>query len=241
MAVDTVDARSPGLRPARSAYWLDIVFGRTVPALFFSIFLVDKVMEVRYAVSATPGHAQPSDYLAPLDQVLGLAYFGLLVVLYITRLPKRAGDGRLGIIVTSFFGSFALMLVGVLPRAETRTYLLLPSALLVGAGLAYTIWSLAYLRRSFSIIPEARQLVVGGPYSLSRHPLYLGEAVAAIGFLVPTIGWPGALLVILVLFSQYIRLQAEERVLSGEFPEYANYARRVPRYLPDPRRLLRLR
>ncbi len=242
MAVDTLDASAPGgRRPARTEYWWDIVFGRTLPALFFSIFLVDKFLQVRDAVSATPARAQPSDYLDPLDQVLALAYFALLVVLYITRLPKRAGDGRPGIIVVSFFGSFAVLLGGVLPREAPQTYLLLPSALLISAGLAYSVWSLVYLRRSFSIIPEARQLVTGGPYSLSRHPLYLGEGAAALGLLMIGAGWASALLMVLLLVCQYIRILAEERVLSGEFPEYAAYARRVPRYLPDLRRLLPLR
>jgi protein-S-isoprenylcysteine O-methyltransferase Ste14 len=36
------------------------------------------------------------------------------------------------------------------------------------------------------------------------------------------------------LAAQYIRIRAEERVLEGEFPEYADYRRRVPRYLPTP-------
>ncbi len=240
MAIETVSARAP-IRPSRSAYWFDIVFGRTVPALFFSIFLVDKVLEVRNAVSATPARAQPSDYLAPLDLVLALAYYAMLVAVYITRLPKRAGDARPGIVAASFFGSFAILAVGDLPRAELRTYLLLPSALLISAGLAYTLWALAYLRRSFSIIPEARRLVTGGPYGLSRHPVYLGEAVAALGVVITTVSWPGAILGLLFLLSQYIRLRAEERVLARAFPEYAAYARRVPRYLPDPRRLLPLR
>lgn len=241
MAAEIAEARLPVRRPSRSSYWFDIVFGRTLPAIFFSVFLVDKLVQARDAAASIPARAQPSDYLAPLDQVLGLAYFSLLVMLYVTRLPKRAGDARPAIVAASFFGSFAVLAAGVLPGVAPRSYLVLPSALAVSAGLAYTIWSLSYLRRSFSIMPEARRLVTGGPYRLSRHPLYLGEGVAAIGFVLPTIGWPGALLLAFFLASQYARIRAEERVLATQFPDYRSYASRVPRYAPDPLRLLGLR
>lgn len=222
----------------RRAYWFDIVFGRVVPALFFSFFIVDKALLFRDSLRDLAGNlAQPSAYLGPLSQVLGLAYFTLLAFLYVIRLPKRAGDARPGIIAASFFGSFSVIFAALLPGVPARTSLLLPAALVSIAGLAYTVWALSYLRRSFSILPEARRLVTGGPYGLSRHPLYLGEAVAAIGILVPTIGWPGLALLAFFLLSQYLRIRAEERVLERQFPDYANYRARVPRYLPDPRRL----
>jgi protein-S-isoprenylcysteine O-methyltransferase Ste14 len=238
MAAQTVDARLPTDRPSRSSYWFDIVFGRTVPAIFFSVFLVAKLLQSWDAVLSVPARAQPSDYLAPLDQVLELAYFALIVFLYVTRLPKRAGDARPAVIFVSFFGSFAILAAGILPGVPARSAMLVPSALLVTLGLCYTLWALAYLQRSFSIIPEARRLVTGGPYGLSRHPLYLGEGMAAVGFVVPTVAWAGLLLLLLFGLSQYIRIRAEERVLAREFPEYGRYAGRVPRYLPDPRRLL---
>lgn len=234
MAVETIDARVVMPGPSRSAYWADIVFARTVPAVFFSIFLIDKFLQLRDAVLAVPARAQPTDYLAPFDQGLGLAYFALLVVLYVTRLPKRAGDARLPMAVVAFFGSFSVLAVSLVPGVPPRWYLLGLGAAGVTLGLVYTLWALAYLRRSFSIMPEARRLVTGGPYGFSRHPLYLGEGVAALGFVLPTISWAGLLLFTFFLLSQYLRIRAEERVLAGQFPEYAEYARRVPRYLPNP-------
>jgi protein-S-isoprenylcysteine O-methyltransferase Ste14 len=228
-----------GVRRGGGAYWFDILFGRVVPAVFFGIFIVDKALLFQDSLRELPGHlAQPSAYLAPLSQALGLAYFSLLAFLYIIRLPKRAGDARPQVILYSFFGSFAILLAAWLPGVPSRSWLALPATLLSLAGLCYTIWSLAYLRRSFSIMPEARRLVTGGPYSISRHPLYLGEGVAAIGILLPTIGPAGAVLLVLFLGAQYLRLRTEERVLEHEFPDYAAYRARVPRYLPDPRRLL---
>jgi protein-S-isoprenylcysteine O-methyltransferase Ste14 len=107
--------------------------------------------------------------------------------------------------------------------------------IIVTAGLAYSLWGLAYLRRSFSIIPEARRLVTGGPYSLSRHPVYLGEVVAAVGVNLATAGWLGALAIVYFVTAELLRIRFEERVLAQAFPvEYPAYARRVPRYFPNP-------
>jgi protein-S-isoprenylcysteine O-methyltransferase Ste14 len=84
-------------------------------------------------------------------------------------------------------------------------------------------------------VPEARRLVMGGPYSLSRHPVYLGEIVTVIGINVATAGWPGALAIGGVVVCQLLRMRWEEEVLRRAFPnDYPGYALRVPRYFPNP-------
>ncbi|MEP7105216.1 MAG: isoprenylcysteine carboxylmethyltransferase family protein [Chloroflexota bacterium] len=231
---------SAPLRRRGGSYWFDIVFGRLLPAIFFSVFIVDKVLLVQASLDDLTRHRQPSDYLAALNQLLGLLYFTMLVVLYVVRLPKRAGDGRPLIILASFFGSFSVILASFLPGVPIRQDLQGFSTGMVLVGLGYTVWALAYLRRSFSIMPEARRLVTGGPYGLSRHPLYLGEGTAAIGLNVPTVALPGLLVLTAFLIAQYIRIRAEERVLEREFPEYGEYRHRVPRYLPTPASIARL-
>jgi protein-S-isoprenylcysteine O-methyltransferase Ste14 len=108
-----------------------------------------------------------------------------------------------------------------------------PAAVLLLGGLAYAVWSLAYLNRAFSIIPQARKLVVGGPYGWSRHPLYLAEGVATVGLVLPGLGVWGIPVIAAYFVAQYLRIQAEEKILIQAFGEdYIDYARRVPRYLP---------
>src|SRR5713101_1768613 len=143
------DTVSPGMVAAgvenevsrRSAvYWRDLVFGRVLPAIFFSIFLV------RYLLTVWDGlHSirQPSDYLFVVQQALALAYFTMLVIPY--------------------SGTFSVLVAGFLPGGVRRDWLVLPADVIATVGLAYSVWGLAYLRRSFSIIPEARRLVTGGP------------------------------------------------------------------------------
>jgi protein-S-isoprenylcysteine O-methyltransferase Ste14 len=214
------------------AYWQELVFSRLVPALFFSLFLARQLLLVGDGVQNIH---KPADALFVLQQTLALAYFTLLVVLYATRVPKRGSDMRAAVVFIAFSGTFSVLVAGFLPGGTRREGLVLVADIIVTAGLAYSLWGLAYLRRSFSIIPEARRLVTGGPYSLSRHPVYLGEVVAAVGVNLATAGWLGALAIVYFVTAELLRIRFEERVLAQAFPdEYPAYARRVPRYFPNP-------
>jgi protein-S-isoprenylcysteine O-methyltransferase Ste14 len=217
-------------RPA--GYWRDLVFSRLLPALFFSLFLARQVLFVWGGLHSL---RSATDYLFLLQQCLALAYFTMLVVLYSVRLPARGTDHRLGVIVIAFTGTFTAIGASFLPGGGHRVWLVLPADIIATIGLAYSVWGLAYLRRSFSIIPEARRLVTGGPYALSRHPVYLGEVITAIGINLATAGWLGAIAIAYFIFAELLRIRWEERVLSRTFPaDYPDYARRVPRYAPNP-------
>lgn len=217
-----------------------LVFDRLLPASFFGLFCGLKATLVASALASllrsapTFGQAGPAA-LRATDQALGLGYFGLISFLCITRLPRRSGRRDPSAVALSLFASFAIMVAGVLPDRQARPQAELLADLLLAAGLAYSVWALVWLRRSFSILPEARRLVTGGPYALSRHPLYLGEALATVGLLIPIAGWMAAALAACAAGAQLIRIRWEEAVLAAEFPDYTEYARRVPRYLPSPR------
>jgi hypothetical protein len=65
-----------------------------------------------------------------------------------------------------------------------------------------------------------------------RHPVYVAEAIGTIGM---TIGhWSLAAICLAAAQTalQLIRVRYEERVLSDEFPEYAEYAKTTPRFIP---------
>src|SRR5260370_13179042 len=174
------------------AYWRDLVFSRLLPALFFSVFLACELLFVGDGMRSIH---QPADPLFVGQQLLALAYFTMLVILFSTRLPKRGTDHRAAVVFIAFTGTFSAIAAPFLPGGGRREGLVLVADLLATFGLAYSVWGLAYLRRSVSIIPEARRLVTRGPYSLSRHPVYLGEIVAAIGINLATPRRPRALAV----------------------------------------------
>lgn len=219
------------------AYWRDLLLGRLFPALFFSVFVADQLLQLSVSLQAA---RSAGDWLFVLRQLLALAYFTMLVVLYSTRRPARGTDHRIAVIFVAFSGTFSAIGASFLPGGTLRHGLLLPGDILATAGLAYSVWALAFLRRSFSIVPEARRLVTGGPYGLSRHPVYVGEIATAIGVNLATAGWPAALAVVYFVCAEVLRMRWEERVLSRAFPEdYPAYASRVPRYFPNPLRQAR--
>jgi len=229
MAAEVVATRA---ERRSGAYWRDLVLGRLVPSVFFSLFLARELVLLWGGIQ---GIQRPLDLLFVAQQVLALTYFTLLVVLYAVRLPRRGTDHRLFVIFIAFSGTFAAISASFLPGGTRREGLVLVADILATVGLAYSVWGLAYLRRSFSIIPEARRLVTGGPYGLSRHPVYLGEVVTAIGVNLATAGWLSAIAIVYFIVCELLRLRWEERILVLAFPsEYPDYARRVPRYLPNP-------
>lgn len=76
-------------------------------------------------------------------------------------------------------------------------------------------------------------LTTTGPYAWTRNPLYLGSLVLAGGFVVAARSLWIALAVVTLFVAVYLPVvQAEEQFLRLRFPEFAEYERRVPRFLP---------
>ena len=225
-------AASAGSR--RPGYWSDFFFGRTLPALFFGLFIVIYVVgTVQAAGPLTRGAPSVDEILAFANRVLRLAFFTMLVVMYVTRLPTKRADRRPFVILVSFIGTFVVVSSSFLPSSPHGSLAILISDLLITAGMAWAVWGLAYLRRSFSIIPEARRLVTGGPFGLSRNPLYLGEGIASIGVVLPGFTIWHLLLLAAFVTSQVLRIQWEQKVLLEAFgDEYRSYLRRVPMLVP---------
>jgi len=103
---------------------------------------------------------------------------------------------------------------------------------LIGIGSLGSLLVLYRLGKSFSIMPEARKLVTGGPYAYARHPLYTVEMVTIVGtalqFAAPW-SWLIALVVVTLL---WIRSHFEEQVLAEAYPEYAVYRTKTKRFIP---------
>lgn len=120
------------------------------------------------------------------------------------------------------------------PREVPLALGLFSCALVIG-GTLFTFYALRYLGRNFAVVSDVRTLVTSGPYGLVRHPLYLGEAVALLGFLL-TIATPFAFAAFTVsMVLQVWRAKVEEQALATVYPEYHAYAARTPMMIPLPR------
>jgi len=75
--------------------------------------------------------------------------------------------------------------------------------------------------------------VTGGPYSLTRHPIYTGLMVAIVGTAV-VVGEVRCLIgVFVILLALMIKMSQEEQLMMQTFPEaYPPYRRRVKALIP---------
>ncbi len=165
---------------------------------------------------------------------LAIASFMLLVSwLVLIRLRPVAKSSGLAPRIAAVIGTFLQLALVLLPRhVDTSiTVKLISSALILG-GNALALYVLAWLGRSFSIMPEARRLVTAGPYGIVRHPLYLAEFIASMGVLMQFFSPYAALISGTQAGFQILRMHFEERVLRTAFPDYAAYSRRTWRVIP---------
>jgi len=167
-----------------------------------------------------------------LAQIAGVFFILLVLTFVVLRAPaKRKAQGlmpRLMAICGTYFGAAVVWL----PPQPMGFALSLVSLSLILGGIAFSVFSLVHLGRSFSLMAEARRLVTDGPYALIRHPLYLGEAFALFGLALQYRS-PLAFLFIALQFAfQFQRMKNEEAVLARQFPEYETYRLQTARIFP---------
>ena len=76
-------------------------------------------------------------------------------------------------------------------------------------------------------------LATTGPYAYTRNPLYLGSLLIGIGFAVAARSWWVSAVLVVMFFAIYVPvIRGEEKFLRDKFPEFDEYAQRVPRMLP---------
>jgi len=103
---------------------------------------------------------------------------------------------------------------------------LMAGAIGVVAGLLIRALASGHVRKN-----EA--LATSGPYAYTRNPLYLGSLVMGLGFCVAARSWwVGAALLVMFIGIYLPVIRDEEAFLRRTFPEYEEYAGRVPRMLP---------
>jgi len=99
-------------------------------------------------------------------------------------------------------------------------------AILIAPGLAIRALASGHVRKN-----EA--LATSGPYAYARNPLYLGSLLMGVGFAVAARSWWVGIALVVMFFAIYLPVIGdEEKFLRQKFPEFEEYARRVPRIFP---------
>ncbi len=141
-----------------------------------------------------------------------------------------------GWVVVQFALMFTILAAGPVWRAQWPGGW---TGALGGALLAVGAWAglrgdraLGAQRTPFVKPKDAGQLVTTGIYARVRHPLYL--SVIALGFAWALLwrSWPALVLAVAQVPFFDAKARREERWLRERFASYAEYARRVKRFIP---------
>jgi len=82
-------------------------------------------------------------------------------------------------------------------------------------------------------VRKNESLATSGPYAYTRNPLYLGSLLMGLGFAGAARSWGVGVALVVMFFAIYLPvIRDEEAFLRRTFPEFDEYARRVPRMLP---------
>jgi protein-S-isoprenylcysteine O-methyltransferase Ste14 len=102
---------------------------------------------------------------------------------------------------------------------------------LVALSLGLAVWS---VREAGAVRVEAPdRLLTGGPYSMSRNPMYASWTLLHAGLgLALNSPWVFALAPVAGVYTHLVDVRGEERFLESRFgDEYLDYRGRVPRYV----------
>ena len=82
-------------------------------------------------------------------------------------------------------------------------------------------------------VRKNESLATSGPYAYTRNPLYLGSLLMGLGFAAAARSWWVGLALVVMFLAIYLPvIRDEEAFLRRTFPEFEEYALRVPRMLP---------
>jgi protein-S-isoprenylcysteine O-methyltransferase Ste14 len=220
------------LRPAipardRFLHWrnrvLDDRVSSRLGALFFTAWIAQRVV------------FRPGELLAPTAAALTwwliTFQFVLFVAAFLTRQPVRApARGFMQTLFPLACAAMPFALVVPYPfrppvRALTGLWPL-PSGLVI-LGTIVIVAGVMRLRKSFAIMAEVREPVFGGIYRWTRHPMYVGSMLTAVGALLHNFSAWNGFVCFAFCAGQVYRARIEERKLGGQSPEYDRYAATV--------------
>ena len=234
-----LNAQSSGLANAPTLRIpLNRLVERSIRVLLASLFIVAVVVQISRLLVFLR-HPANAEALVPLafcaevgTQTSIILFTSLIAVLFLLRLEPLSKAKGLLPRMTAIAGSFLVLAVPFLPRTALSLKVSVMATTLALLGNVLSVYVLARLGRSFSIMAEARKLVTSGPYAVVRHPLYLTEEVAFLGAMIHFFSLYAVLIFIVHLAIQIQRMKNEEAVLRAAYPEYVDYQATTARLIP---------
>lgn len=172
------------------------------------------------------------DWILIIRLALSFLFSLIIVILFIIRYPVKGEHARPLEAIIAIVGTLFPIFLAFQPIRFTSQALIITSNILIVIGLIWACISIIALGRCFGIFPEARGLVIRGPYRIVRHPLYLGEIIVVLGFVLPVISPLTTIILVSAIAIQIWRTSFEERILEDAFPEYYTYKENIKRMIP---------
>ncbi len=181
-------------------------------------------------------------YLFPALWVGYLAYWQVMSAnVKVTQRLEPAASRILRMVL--FLNAMVLLLYPRIPLAwlywsiwPSSRWTFFIGAAITAAGLLFSVWARRHLGRNWSrsvTIKEDHELIVTGPYSLVRHPIYTGLLAGFLGTAIAIAQIRGVLALGLIFISLWAKLRLEERWMRGQFGvSYEAYSRRVAALVP---------
>jgi protein-S-isoprenylcysteine O-methyltransferase Ste14 len=208
---------------------------RIVPSAFFLLVVLLKLNDLSaFIMKGHPSGNEPGwRFVADLvSRSSTICFLGLMSVLFLIRLePIKKAKGLMPRVM-AIAGTFFVALVTFFPRANLSMTMTVIASLLCLVGTGISVYVLAHLGRSFSLMAEARRLVTTGPYGIVRHPLYIFEGLASLGLLLQFLSFYTVVIFIAFCLLQFQRMKNEEAILEKAFPEYQAYKSKTARLIP---------
>lgn len=201
--------------------------GRAVLVAFSGALATLKAISI-VRLAKTPN----ADVLEILSHAASLSFVLLVIFLALFRLKPMRGAQGWEPRFSALAGSLLPMAPLALPLAEMPAWARIVALALIAIGWLLSVYVLAWLGRSFSVMAQARKLVVAGPYGVVRHPLYLAEEIAVLGILLLYFSPIALGIGVIHWLFQLRRMANEEAVLRSAFPEYESYSKSTPRVIP---------
>jgi len=108
-----------------------------------------------------------------------------------------------------------------------------PSWRSLGIGTVLILPGLVIRALASGHVRKNEALATSGPYAFTRNPLYLGSLLIGIGFALAARNWWIGVALVVMFFAIYLPvIRSEEAFLRERFPEFDEYAKRVPRMVP---------
>jgi protein-S-isoprenylcysteine O-methyltransferase Ste14 len=212
---------------ALSSGRLRLDVGRLIMVPAFAVLLAADVVSLDHG-----GHSGPAGVLRSVGTVLVMAFYAMVIWCYVRRRPAVATSRSVtahGAAIAATWLPFMLPLLRGGPSALGRQAV---ADVLLICGTAWALWSLRFLDRNVSVLAQARDVVVRGPYRWVRHPLYVGEIVSSLGLAIAVNSYPALTLWIALCGLQIYRAVREEQVLLQACPAYRSYRSRTAALVP---------